>query len=260
MKIMVIGGGISGSRFVDSFVYDNDLFIVGKRKKGKAFLLSKTYNLSFLTYNQLVSINSLNNFDCIVLSVPVEEKIKVLKLLNKKKYFNKIIIEKPFALSIKEMKKTLKLLSHNKFEICYPRRLNPKDYFIQKNIFNNYDIVWPIAKIMSTKEYLIHLLPHLIDWILMAFNIEVVNNLSIVCSTNKTIIFKLNEYNFRINFLNNGWNNIMINNQEYKWPDYIRSNREILDVLLNNNYSITTYNQIYNNTLILEKIIEVYNE
>ena len=85
--------------------------------------------------------------------------------------------------------------------------------------------------------------------------------LKIIKVTNNIVIFNLNKHLFEIIFKYDIYaKNITVNNQEYLWPDYIKINRKILNTVLDDKLCVTNYNQIYNNTFILEMILGACNE
>lgn len=256
MKVLLIGGGISGRRFVESLIFtDYELEICGNNTNGKAKKLSQEYNMNFITINDLNS-DMINSYKCIIVCTPPESRFFVLSRLQKLKYKNSLIIEKPFALSVKEANEILKLLSNNNFQICYSRRFEKNNYKINKSKDNYYLIRWPVDN--SVKEnkcnYFYHLLPHCIDWILMNFNINILN-IDIVKKSNTNVILKSEKLIFEIKFEENSCQEkISVNEKYYEWPNYIRINQTILNLVINN--KTTNKNDIINNIIIFEKILK----
>ena len=256
MKILIVGGGISGKRFVESYFFDEyNLDICGLNINGKAQKLAEKYKLNYFNISEL-KLCYINKYDCIIISTPPESRSEILNKIISLKYKNKLIIEKPFALNIEEAKQYVKLLKNNDFEVCYSRRFEPCKYKIKKSIINNYTIIWPVNINVISKEtnYIHHLLPHIIDWILMNFKIDATKvKIEKISNSHFTIKYKKNT--FKIYFINvNSDEKVSINGIHYDWPNYIKINHLILDSVLNNHNK--TKHDILNNAIILEKAIK----
>lgn len=168
-NILIIGGGNSGSRYCNSLLLfsDHRIFLCSQRVNGKTYELAKKYGLNFFLFNELR--NRINEFDVIILSIPIKEKKIVLeKILIDWKYRNKLILEKPMALSENECMCLEKMLqiNGNSYIIGYQKR-----YFwnieIEKN--NDLEIYYPSIK---GKRYIIHNLAHALDLCMKILNIK----------------------------------------------------------------------------------------
>lgn len=254
-NILILGGGISGTRFVESYLFSNNINmnLASFSVKNKTQELAKKYGIFCQDFCQY---KDFNKFDCIIVSVPYFAKQKVLQAFVDNKYNGVVIIEKPFALTKKDFNIFSKMLADRNVVIPLSRR------FFNNEIFRNveYDdyikIKWPMYNLQDANIY-IDLLPHCVDWINMLLNS--VDTLEVKTTDKKFIMYRQNGIDILIEFIEcHNERNIVVNDKEYPWIDLFSTNNKIIEKVFfqNKGEREEIYDYLYLDTIVLEKILE----
>lgn len=245
-NILILGGGISSERFIESLMFNNNYFltVAGFEKLNKSKKLAEKYDLKYIFFYDIMDFNK---YDIIILAIPPSCKYETIKYITDKNYKNKFIIEKPFSMTIKECKSILNLIEKNDFIIPYTR-----SYLKDTYAFNYKDdtLIWNIPN-NNTLDIYKENLPHIIQ--LLIDNKFCFNDISIIKKTKNKLKLKLTNSYITIQFKNN--NGIYIlNDNEYK-INYRLSNNQMILYLLSENYDrIKEIRNLKLNIEIFEKI------
>ena len=250
-NILILGGGVSAKRFIESYIYDSNLNLticsmnICHKSKG----LSQTYRLELINYSDLNKDN-INKYNIIIVSIPLIGKYNVIKTIIDYGYKGYFIIEKPFSSNVEESNEQIKLLTNNYFIVPYTRRyLNFKYEFKDNN-----KIKWHVVKTIPKDKILTESIPHIIDFI--QYNIGSCNKIDDIKYKENILSFQYDNRTFEIIF--NNENIFTINDEIMKDLDYIKANNIMLMELLamNKEKQKLIIDDIKNNMICFERITE----
>ena len=248
-NILILGGGASAKRFVESYIYNDDLklTICSMNIFHKSRELSQKYKLKCINYNSL-NKNNINNYSVIIISIPLLGKFDVIKKIIDYGYKGYFIIEKPFASNIIDANKQLDILINNYFIIPYTRRYLDFNY-----IFNDFNkINWHVVNSIPKDKILTESIPHIIDFI--QYNIGTCKKIDNIKYNDNVLSFKYNDKIIEITF--NNENIFTINGETMKDLDYIKANNIMLIELLamNKEKQELIIKDLTNNMICFERI------
>lgn len=219
-NILIIGGGESSRRFINSYQYQYELILCGIEKLSKTKNLAETLDFKYIRFKDLNKKN-INIYKIIIISTPLGTKEEIIKKLYKLKYKNNIIVEKPFAYSVRIALKKLYYLRKNKFLVPFSREfLDYNVNFKRNNVF-----IWHVPKILYEKENIDDSLPHVIN--LIQNNLGICYKIKILEKSKNYIKFKYNKVQFEIYFkFNDGV--YTLNNEILPNFNYIKANNEMI--------------------------------
>lgn len=225
-NILIVGGGISGRRFVESYMFDDNIniTIAGFAYKNKSIDLSIKYMVAYVNFGDIIDFNF---YDVIILSVPYEIKRKCLKKIISNKFVGKLIIEKPFAINCSDYYEMINLLGNNLFCIPFSRRYDKR---FDIKIDRETHIIWPMDEYKEVSIYY-DLLPHCIDWIVRGIGKEP-EQIEVLIKTKNIYRFMVNGILINIEFVNNRHNNVTVNDIEFPWIDIYKINNIMLIKLI----------------------------
>lgn len=248
-NILILGGGVSAKRFVESYIYDDDLNITicNMNVCHKSKEISQIYKLKLINYSDL-NKNNINNYSVIIVAIPLLCKYNIIKKIIDYSYKGYFIIEKPFSNNIHNSNEQIKLLANNYFIIPYTRR-----YLKFKYEFKDYNIIkWHIVNTIPKDKVLIESIPHIIDFV--QYNIGNCKEIDNINYDKDILYFRYNGKQIKIYFNND--NVFTINNEIMKNIDYIKANNVMLKELLtmNNEKQRLIIDDIKSNMLCFERI------
>lgn len=238
-NILILGGGESSKRFINSYQYQYELTLCGIERLNKTMKLAKTLDFKYIRFKDLNRKN-INNYKFIIISTPLNTKIEIIKKLYRLKYKNNIIVEKPFASSVLIALKKIYYLRKNKFLIPFSREfLNYNVIFKKNNI-----ITWNVPKILYERNEMYDSLPHVIS--LIQSKLGNCYKIKVLKKGENYIKFKYNEVIFEIFFkFNNGI--YILNDEILPNVNYIKANNEMIKCFSNCNlkYIFKIINNVY---------------
>lgn len=223
MRILIIGGGVAAQRYVESLIWTkHNISISGTGVVGKSIKLSEEYNLSYLEFDSL-SEKIINGFEMLIICNSLAGKFDVVsKTIKKMKYENSLIIEKPLCISKWELKNYYDLLRPiEKCAIVCQRDFDLTNYKINES--DSYNVIWYSIK-ESLFDNIIHMLPHLLSWILL----EVGNDIRLKIIQNH-LIGSVNGKKLEVFFERSEQNSVIINGIQYISPNYRMLNSRIVE-------------------------------
>ncbi len=218
-KILIVGGGNSGTRYCCGLLlYSNHQVILSSQKHdGKTYKLAKEYKVPFYILDELKE--KINQFDLIILSVPLETKKDIfLKMVVQWGYRHRFILEKPLALTENDLWDYVK--TANKYGICYIVGYQ-KRYFLNKDIIveSNMEILYPSFK---DEKLIIHNLAHALD---LCMRIMDIAELTVESEENGKEYYVLNchcngkKIKIVIHKTDDFQENILVNGTIISWPN-----------------------------------------
>lgn len=230
IKVLIIGGGSSARRYVESLFWQDDIAITicGMGILNYSYELSKNYGLNFINFSNLSNIN-INDFSCIIVTLPPEVKRKYVSfIIEKLKYTNALILEKPLCISLNDLEYYKSLLRNvRSCSVVCQRDFDLETYKIQQE--RNYNIFFPTFT-SDTDFNMIHMLPHVLSWLYTTKCEPICLERS---GTNK-YIGNWGESPLFIEFVNNSIsNNVIINNSIYPKVQFRELNNKILRRIIN---------------------------
>lgn len=225
-KILIFGGGNAAKRYVQALMFNctYDIYLVGFGIKNKTKTLAEEYSLSIIPFDMIDKID-LNEFECIIVCVPLAAKFEIVSyILERRKYRNSIIFEKPLTISICEYEKYREILFGRKHTaMAYSRALDDRFKLFPDE--RKYAIVY--GTFSDDIEFnIIHMLPHLIEWIFRVgydFHFHKIEN--------RIIYGKINDKKITIRFSNENRGKIIVNKLVYSNPNYYQMNKKMLEAV-----------------------------
>lgn len=225
-KILILGGGNGGRRYIESLMWDFNLELVIAcfNVSGKAKKLASDYCIKSISYDAL-TVDIVNVFDCIIVAVPPQYKLSVVKhIVCEFGYKGTLILEKPLCLSYCELYAYDELLKTvSRCAVVCQRDFFPDQYSIIPAC--EYDVQFPTQWVDSDFN-LIHLMPH----VLSMFS-KYIGFTPILQRLGQNVYFgNVNGAKIRISFVSHGLSStLQINNTVYPKLQYRMLNRIIVD-------------------------------
>ena len=218
MKILIIGGGHSGRRFCEGLLLfsKNEIFLCSASETGKTIALAQEYNLKFILIDDLQKY--VNNFDIIIIAVPIGNKHNIFEMLIKNYGYRKsVILEKPLSLEMDHIHKIhiLAKTANIKYIVAYNRRYMSIDKFLNQDLL---EIQFPIV---DRENALVHGLPHAIDFTMLLLEdiYLIINRIDINCGN--CVIYgcgQKNKFILKIYISNRKENMVRVNDNDINWP------------------------------------------
>ncbi len=254
-KILILGGGVSATRFVESLMFNEKISLtIGRFSiKGKSKLLAKKYGIQCVSYN---SILDFNDYDCIVLSVPYYAKLNILQSINHSNFIGALVIEKPYALTLDDYELYHKAINGRNMIVPLSRKFYRSNNYLDVIYDDAIKIVWPLYKLDNADVYL-DLLPHCINWINML--IGDIEKLQVIRTSNRLIQYRQNDIEITIEFVDsNCCKKITVNKKEFPWIDIVATNNIIIDKIftLKSFEQGEIYEYLHKDCIVIESILE----
>lgn len=164
-EILIIGGGYSALRYVESLIWNETVSITlcGMEVKEKTRELARHFSLPYISFRSLDK-SIVQRYDCIIVSVALEGKRLCLERMNDLEYGGAWLVEKPLAITTEDLNYYIKILSNkNKCAVVCQRDFLESEYFIPPA--EEYRIIFPSYE-KDPKFNIINMLPHIISWLI----------------------------------------------------------------------------------------------
>ena len=249
-NILIVGGGRSGRRFVESYLFTQNInmIIAGFDVMNQSRVLAQKYGLEYVNFNQ---IKDFSKYRIVVLSVPYHLRYSCIIRIKGNKYEGKMIIEKPFAINQEDYFRFMKALDNTVFRVPFSRRYDSQ-YDLQIKDF--IDIKWPVDDYVKVDIFM-DLLPHCIDWAVRNINKKIIN-ISVKARNSNYYELLLDDVNVRIEFDTGKRKNVVVNGIAYNWIDTFKVNNRMLEDLLNSDCNDPLFMQ---DLLYVSRIMEACN-
>lgn len=254
IRILLIGGGVAASRYVESLIWtSNYLAIAGFDCYGKSKQLSTFYDLPYYHFYDMEKIE-LNSYHLAIVCVPVEMKCRVVQwLVSEMQYRGRVILEKPFVIGVANIRNLLETIDVlDSCIVACQRDFDLENYKIPQS--NEYRIIWKSIN-DSLHDNIVHMMPHLLSWIILELDSSDID--LHIC--NHAIVGTIGEKKVDICFIYASDNYVEINGKQYASPNYRKINAQIAKIIFELSKEETKRN-IERAVLVAEVISELVNE
>ena len=228
MKILLIGGGVASARYLESLIWtDAELAIAGFNYLGKSQKLSSLYGVLYYDFFDMKK-EELNYFDMVIVCVPLEKKVQVVRwLVSTLEYRGRVILEKPFAIGREDICDLKQAVGDLNFCIVACQRdFALENYRITRA--DEYNIVWNSIN-SQLHDNIVHMMPHLLSWLMLELeSLDVELHLQ-----NNIIKGRIGNSNVSIAFIHTGENYVKVNEQIFSSPNYRKINADIVNRFMN---------------------------